>query len=92
VLVMIFLLVFLKGASATSRRIGVLALLGHCVFWYWFTSGGFNPRLDWEMPGYAGPYGMMLGFCTVLSWCLYVCRLKKLRSESFNGEISSPAV
>ncbi len=62
---------FLKGPWAKSSRIGVLAFLGHCIFWYWFTSDGFH-SLDWGMPGYGGAIGMMLGFCALLIWGLYV--------------------
>jgi hypothetical protein len=61
---------FLKGPSAMSRRVGVIAFLGHCIFWYWFTSDGFH-SLNWEMPGYDGPVGMVSGFCALLIWGLY---------------------
>jgi hypothetical protein len=65
---------FLKKPWPTSRVIGVLAFLGHCIFWYWFTDDGFrSPHwLDWEIPGYGGPAGMVLGFCALLIWGLYV--------------------
>jgi hypothetical protein len=62
---------FLKGPLATSRRIGALAFLGHCIFWYCFTSDGFHP-LNWAIPGYGGPVGMVLGFCALLIWGLYI--------------------
>jgi hypothetical protein len=51
-----------------------LAFLGHCIFWYWFTINGFRSLrwADWEMPGYGGPFGMVLGFCALMIWCFYV--------------------
>jgi hypothetical protein len=66
--------VFLKGPWRAWRRIGVLAFLGHCIFWYWFTINGFRSLrwADWEMPGYGGPFGMVLGFCALMIWCFYV--------------------
>jgi hypothetical protein len=67
---------FLKGPWATSRRIGVSAFLGHCIFWYWFTSDGFH-SLNWEMPSYDGPGGMVLGFCALLIWGLYAHGLRE---------------
>jgi len=68
---MMCLFLFLKGPWATSRRIGVSAFLAHCIFWYWFTSGGFH-SLNWGVPGYGGPVGMVLGMCSLLIWGLYV--------------------
>ncbi len=73
----IFFFLFLKGPLATSRRIGALGFLGHCIFWYWFTSDGFQP-LNWGMPGYGGPVGMVFGFCALLIWGLYVYGSREL--------------
>ena len=78
-LVIICFLLFLKGPWATSRWIGVLAFLGHCIFWYWFEGDGFRSinSLNWGIPGYHGPAGMVLGFCSLLIWGLYIYGLRE---------------
>ena len=45
--------IFLMAPWEISRKMGLSALLGHCVFWYWFVSDGFHlpNSLNWEMPG-----------------------------------------
>jgi hypothetical protein len=69
----ICLFVFLKGDWARSRRFGVLAFVGHCIFWYCFTVGLRPLRwVDWESPVYGGPFGMAFDFCSLLTWVLYV--------------------
>lgn len=75
-LVMICFFVFLKGPWKASRKIGLLALLVHCLFWYWFISDGFHSpdSLNWGMPGYAGPFGMVLGASALLCWGVYAYR------------------
>jgi hypothetical protein len=75
-LVTICLFLFLKWPSSRSREIGMMAFLGHCIFWYWFTSGGFH-SLNWEMPGYDGPFGLVLGSCSLVIWGLYAYRLRE---------------
>jgi chromate transport protein ChrA len=71
--------IFLKGPWEMSRKIGVSALLGHCIFWYWFTSDGFHwpIRFEWGLPGYGGPFGMVVGICTLLVWGLYAYRTRE---------------
>jgi hypothetical protein len=78
-LALICLLLFLKVSRTSSRWIGVSAFLGHCVFWYWFEGDGFRSinSLNWEIPGYQGAAGMVLGFCSLLTWGLYVYGLRK---------------
>jgi hypothetical protein len=74
-LALIGVCILLKGHWELSRRIGVSALLGHCVFWYWCMSDGFLPKsLNWGVPGYGGPFGMVVGVCTLLVWGLYAYR------------------
>jgi hypothetical protein len=74
-LAIICFFLFLKWPSWTSWRIWMLAFLGHCIFWYWFMNGGFNP-LNWEISGYAGPAAMVLGFCALLIWSVYLLQVK----------------
>lgn len=78
VVVLICVCIFLKGSSQVSRKIGLSALLGHCIFWYWFEDGGFHlpPNFEWGIPGYSGPIGMVVGICTLLVWGLYAYREK----------------
>jgi len=70
--------VFLKGPWDISRRVGVLALLGHSIFWYWFTSDGFHwpIRFEWGRPGYGGVFGMLVGIPALMTWGLYAYRMK----------------
>src|SRR5256885_10973832 len=77
-LAIICFFLFVKWPWRTSRRIGTLAFLGHCIFWYWFMNGGFH-SLNWEISGYAGPVAMVLGFCALLIWGLYVLQVKEER-------------
>ena len=60
-----------------------LRVLGNCIFWYWFTSGGFRlpNSLNWEMPGYSGSFEMLVGICTLLVWCLYAYQTREHSME-----------
>lgn len=81
-LVLICICIFLKGSSELSRKIGLSALLGHCIFWYWFMGDGLHlPNFNWEIPGYGGPFGMVVGICTLVVWSLYAYRTRRFRSE-----------
>jgi hypothetical protein len=62
--------IFLKGPREASRKIGLSTLLGHCLFWYWFMCDGFRSPavLNWGVPGYVGPFGMVMGICTLVVW------------------------
>lgn len=71
ILATILFFLFLRGPWKTSRAIGVCGFLGHCIFWCWFASDGFRWPLEWGVPGYAGPFGLLLGFCALLIWGLY---------------------
>ncbi len=79
VLAVICVLIFLKGPWETSRRVGVSALLGHCVYWYWFVTDGLHlpNSLNWGMPGYGGPFGMVVGILTLLVWGLYAYQTRE---------------
>lgn len=70
---------FLKGPWETSRRVGVLALFSHCMFWYWFTTDGFHwpTRLEWGLPGYSGPFGMLVGIPALMIWGLHAYRTRE---------------
>jgi len=87
--------IFLKGSREASRKIGSSALLGHCLFWYWFMCNGFSSPavLDWEMPGYVGPFGMVLGVSALLVWGFYSYRTREhpLRTAS-SGTSDHPAI
>jgi hypothetical protein len=69
---------FLKAPWAAARWVGISAFLAHSLFWYWFTSGGFH-ALEWGIPGYGGPAGLILGFCAALVWGLYIRELRQSR-------------
>jgi hypothetical protein len=56
---------FLKWPWDISRWVGTSAFTAHTLFWYWFTSDGFKP-LNWGIPGYAGPFGLLLSVCSLL--------------------------
>ena len=77
-LALICVCIFLKRSSEMSRKIGLSALLGHCIFWYWFMSDGFHlpNSLNWGMPGYGGPFGMVVGICALVAWGLYAYRTR----------------
>lgn len=71
--------IFLRAPWEISRRVGILALLGHCIFWYWFTSDGFHwpIRFEWGLPGYSGPFGILVGIPTLMIWGLYAYRTRE---------------
>jgi hypothetical protein len=75
-LALICLWVFLKTPWSVARWVGVSAFLAHSLFWYWFTSDGFQ-ALEWGIPGYSGPAGMILGICSALVWGLYIRGLRQ---------------
>jgi hypothetical protein len=79
-LALICLWVFLKGPWATARWVGISAFLAHSVFWYWFASGGFH-ALEWGIPVYGGPAGLILDFCSTLVWGLYIRELRQPRAR-----------
>jgi hypothetical protein len=70
--------VFLKAKWNTARWVGISAFLAHSTFWYWFTSGGFH-ALEWAIPVYGGPAGLILDFCTTLVWGFYIRELREPR-------------
>lgn len=80
-LALICLRVFLKAPWAVARWVGISAFLAHSLFWYWFTSDGFH-ALEWGIPGYRGPAGLILGFCSALVWGLYIRELRQPRVDA----------
>ncbi|PYX05743.1 MAG: hypothetical protein DMG88_20600 [Acidobacteria bacterium] len=76
VLALICVWLFLTASRAAARWIGISAFLVHSLFWYWFTSDGFH-SLEWGIPGYGGPAGLILGFCSALVWGLYIRELRR---------------
>jgi hypothetical protein len=83
---------FLKGPREAWRKIGLLALLGHCLFWYWFMCYGFcSPAvLNWGMPGYGGPFGMVLGISALLVW-VYAYRTRENSTRIASSRTSNHA-
>jgi len=77
-LVLICLWVFLKEPWVAARWVGVSALFAHSLFWYLFPGSRFH-ALAWEIPGYGGPAGLILGFCSALVWGLYIRELRQSR-------------
>lgn len=67
--------IFLVGPWEMARKIGTSAVLGHCIFWYWFINGFHLP--SWEMPGYGGEFGMVVGIFTLLTWFCYAYRMRE---------------
>lgn len=84
---LICLWVFLKVPWAAARWVGISAFLAHSLFWYWFPSDGFH-ALEWGIPGYGGPVGLILGFCSVLVWGVYICELRQPRVNSETVRLS----
>lgn len=78
-LALICFCLFLKGSREASLKIGLSGLSGHCLSWYWFMCNGFRSPavLEWEMPGYGGPFGMVLGISALLVWGLYSYRTRE---------------
>lgn len=76
---LVCVLIFLKGTWELSRKIGFSALIGHCVFWYWFMSDGFRlpTSLNWGIPGYDGPFGMLVNICALWVWFCYAYRARE---------------
>src|SRR4029077_9328034 len=75
-LFLICLWVFLKGPWVAARWVGISALFAHSLFWYLFPGSRFH-ALAWEIPGYGGPAGLILGFCSALVWGLYIRELRQ---------------
>ena len=75
-LALICLWMFLKAPWAAALWVGISAFLAHSLFWFWFTSDGFH-GLEWGIPGYSGPAGLILGFCSALVWGLYIHELRQ---------------
>ena len=75
-LALICLWVFLKAPWAAARWVGISAFLAHSIFWYWFVSGGFH-ALEWGIPVYGGPAGLITDFCSTLVWGLYIRELRR---------------
>jgi hypothetical protein len=70
--------IFLKAPRETSLKIGLSALFGHYVFWYWFTGDGFrSPSSLYWGPLYGHLFGMVLGFFALLVWGLYAYRTRE---------------
>lgn len=73
-LVLICLWVFLKGPWVVARWVGISAFFAHSLFWYLCPGNRFH-ALEWGIPGYGGPVGMILDFCSALVWGLYIREL-----------------
>jgi hypothetical protein len=78
-LICIWLFVNLRWAAA--RWIGAVSIVGHCLFWYWFTGGRFY-GFEWGIPGYTGPYGFIVGTSAMAVWGMYV---RAVRTTCDNG-------
>jgi hypothetical protein len=50
--------------------IAVFVVAGHFFFWDFIMDGGFNP--EWGVPGYIGPYGLIVGFLSAAAWLAYM--------------------
>jgi hypothetical protein len=53
-----------------------LAFFAHSLFWYLFPGSRFH-ALEWGIPGYRGPAGLVLGFCSAFVCGLYIRELRE---------------
>ncbi len=78
-LAVLCLWVFLKARWAIGKWIGISAFVAHSLFWYFFLSGTLN-GLNWGIPHYAGPAGLLLGTSAAFAWELYIWELRQVRN------------
>ena len=67
------LAVFLLAVYGKKPLLGWMAafvIAGHFFFWDWIMDGGFNP--EWGIPGYLGPYGLIIAFLSAAAWLAYI--------------------
>jgi hypothetical protein len=74
-LAVICLWAFLHSPWVVGKWIGLLAFIAHALFWYFFLSTSFY-GLNWGLPHYAGPAGLVLGISAAFIWEIYIRQLR----------------
>lgn len=67
-LVIFVILLVLYLNLSISIWVGLATAAIHYVFWYWLFNGFSIP--NWSAPGYFGPIGLVVGFCSAIVWVL----------------------